>query len=241
MSTLSVSLGELHAPDGGTFVYQDQVCAYRPYQAPDGGSEVTRIAQEGPCEAWEIVFKPGGGNSYELIAANTGAITLQRSSGTLSFAYNGMHPCQQSNLASRNTPLFSPGETMTIASAGGLDFPAFNVKLRAPERLLHEVPSVRRGQPVTLRWTPGTATSFSLQLTTSTNARSRYISCRVPDAAGTYTVSGALTALLEAAPTSRYLRVERGNHVHLEPPERNVAIELQAAASSSGVDFPYTP
>src|SRR4051794_6318461 len=92
-----------------------------------------------------------------------------------------------------------------VSGTPGAYFPAFAASVVGPAMPFFTAPAVKRGSPVTVTWPamPGSGT-VRLVLTTTRANGSRYVYCVVPDAAGSVTVGGALTALLESAPEGKF-------------------------------------
>jgi hypothetical protein len=121
------------------------------------------------------------------------------------------------------------------------DFPAFSTSVEAPAQPVIYTSAIQRGAPVDISWTPGIAGAEVILAVTALDGTldTTSISCIVADT-GTVHLSATMTSLLSPTATSAYIRLDRRHLVHLEPPDRQVVVEVNAAASTDR-DVVYTP
>jgi hypothetical protein len=239
-----VSLGNsAFQGDGDSFedrgVFQNQVCFYRSLTAYPVCEEL--LLEEGRCRA--IRFVPGTpcGPFNSLFQGDGGSVTVTGGDQSPNQFDPSPEACMRSDLPGNLEQLWSGGESLSIVSTGGADFPAFSTSVEAPAQPVIYTSAIQRGAPVDISWSPGTA-SAEVSVIVRTNSSSPEvitIFCIVPDT-GTVHLSAAMTSLLDPTATGAFIRLDRNHRVHLEPPDRQVVIEVNAAASTSR-NPAYTP
>jgi hypothetical protein len=232
----TVSLGIAAGNDGGTrAVYQNQVCFYRPTTVAAPPAVNTQVI--GACTVTTGALGGGGGGSvgYELFAGDIGVVTVSGGlAGSNVLRRSPTSNCYSSSLPKSALP-FAGGETLSVSTTGGSDFPAASTSLTAPiVPELTALPKLVVGAPLSLSWSGARAGgTVDVTLSTSNATSFAYASCRV-DNTGAYTFRAPVTAkLLSGSGSNTFVRIDNFASTRLEPAGSASIVQVYAAATDS--------
>lgn len=179
----------------------------------------TVIGTDGPCTA----YTPPATSSAALDA---GSIAITGTLSPVTLTASGSPP-QYQPTAQVPYPVFSAGATISIAIAGGADFPAFQQTLTAPADVAGFTrPSSLSRAGYTATWTAGSGPSFAVLLVGLDGSFTpTQIICQVPDS-GSFTIPASTFALLPASDTMGGIAVTRVAHTTVTSSGASVAMSV---------------
>jgi hypothetical protein len=147
--------------------------------------------------------EPDGGIAPLPHRSHAGGITLQPVGPPVALVPgpDGEYPSKV-----QDTPLWKPGDTVTVMAAGG-PVPAFTGSLRAPEDIAVTEPAppkpaisvtIPRDADLALAWTGGTRGEVTFSLSPDDPAQIVTLTCTYPTTAGHATIGKEVLALLPA-------------------------------------------
>jgi hypothetical protein len=157
------------------------------------------VGVDGPCTVTTNPAQRGLSAGAIAVTGTTPAVTITPSGTAPDVTYHAAP-----------ATVFTAGASLSVAAAGGPDFPPFNATVTAPTTLAgFVVPTTLSRTGYTAHWTAGTEHVWVIMVATTSQATDlTYVVCKVDDT-GTFTIPASTFALIPAGDTKAAVGVGR--------------------------------